>query len=228
MWGKVFYSNDINELMIAQQNDIRVVVLDDDRDKYKRIGCYPMGILLPPFDALEAELNGDFNLSRQIYFDHLQSQYCSEAFGVILTALYAGKNIMIYIASDEARNLEFSTVFLDFIATVFGIVVSTFAYPNNGGISNQPNHAANRMNVMYLTGNIPFEVYVKEYPEQIYPDMLVCQKIAFSISPEGYGMMSPQELQYYCYSYIMNCKQIYANSQNARIVPIVYMKKEQS
>lgn len=227
MWGNVFYSNDFNELMFAQQNNIRVVVLDDDRDRYKRFGCYPMGILLPPFDALDAELNGDFVGAKQIYFAHLQSQYCSEAFAAIFTALYAGKDLMFYISSDEARNLEFSKSFLEFLANVFGVIPGSITYPNTGAISNQSNHLANRLNVMYITDNIPFEVYAREYPKDLYPDLMVCQKIAYRIIPNSYGGLSPEQLQQYCYNYMISYNNAYSTARKSNLTPsVVVMNKE--
>ena len=49
-WGRVFLSCNWNELSNALYNNIKVVVLDDDTEKYRRIGCNIMSMLLPPYD----------------------------------------------------------------------------------------------------------------------------------------------------------------------------------
>lgn len=86
------------------------------------------GALLPPYDALNAEIDGDTQAYAYIYENYLNSnQVTYEIFASILVALYSGVNMLIYI--EEGDNLSHLDFLLQYMQVKFGITVGTDVCP---------------------------------------------------------------------------------------------------
>ena len=88
-------------------------------------------ILLPPVEALEAEINGDTQTYNNIYTQHLTyNPYCQEAIATILAAINKGVNIIFYI--EEGNNLSHKDFLMSYFFNVFGITlgsdITNFSY----------------------------------------------------------------------------------------------------
>ena len=79
-------------------------------------------VLLPPYKALEAEINGDMNAYSQIYLNYLMNnEPCFEAIMTIITAAYAGVNVILFV--EEGNNLSHLQFLKHFFNNVFGITL---------------------------------------------------------------------------------------------------------
>lgn len=212
-WGKQYFSCDYNQLSMALYNHdkFKVIVLDDDAQKYKRIGCYMMSLLLPPYQAVEAEINGDFNVAIAIYNQYLESIQCSTVFGAITRALYSGINVLIFISPDEAKNLSFAETLIKFMYTHLGFPSSNLLDPNPpcGILNMDPIIVSNRMDIMYAFGYIPFDDYCDNHPDVIPLD-LACARIAHDIQ-------APELLQLSQDDRMKACGDIVISNRNQRL-----------
>lgn len=229
MWGRTYYSNDINELMRAQSMGIKVIVLDDDAPEYKRLGCIVLSVLLPPFSSIEAELNGDMQSATNLYLQYLSEETCTEAFATICTALYKGKDIMFFVSPDEARNLNYAYTLMNFMYNVFGFPSGSLNYPDSGIIELNPNTQINKFSIMYLMNCIPFEIFCNEYPVDVLPNINCCFKMLTSlqIDPNRFG--SQQQVQEFCRRYMDQSIQQFsiARKQNLNTCPMYYDGEKQ-
>ena len=81
-------------------------------------------ILLPPVEALEAEINGNMNMYSNIYSQYLTyTPYCQEAIATILAAISKGVNIIFYIA--EGNNLRHKDFLMQYFFNMFGITLGS-------------------------------------------------------------------------------------------------------
>lgn len=197
-WGKEYFSCDYRELSFALYNNFRVIVLDDDTQKYKRMGCVMMSMLLPPYAAVEAEINGNYDAAANIYLNHLNDTQCINIFAALSVVLYAGQNIMFFISPDEANNLQFANIFNKFKANMLGFPGGNIQYPDSGILSMNPVHIANRMDIMYGFNLVPFDRYCMDYPFDMNPNVLACNKMAYDINDQMLRSLPMPDLSYYC------------------------------
>lgn len=193
-WGRQYFSCDYQELSMAVYNGLKVIVLDDDANKYKRIGCVMMSYLLPPYAAIEAEINQNYELAEKLYFNHLSNDNCTNIFAAILRALYGGQDIVIFISPDEVKNLDFAPILLGFLNNVFGLPNGSLKNPMTGypPVLN-PELISNRMDIMYTYGLIPFDKYCDDHPD-VLPLGCVVQRVAHDVQ-EPNLLNLPQDQQ---------------------------------
>lgn len=188
-WGNQYFCCDYSELSFALYNRMTVVALDDDGEKYSRIGCVMMSILLPPLQSIEAEINGDFQQAQLSYEQWLMGDTCSRVFAAICTALYAEKNIVLFVSPDEAKNLGFAQTINTFLLNVLGLPGGSLKYPESGILNPDPYMVSNRLDLMYAYGFIPFDRYCDEHPDVLPLDM-VSARVAHDVqSPELMNML---------------------------------------
>ena len=77
-------------------------------------------ILLPSYDAVSAYLDGNLPLFQSMYFGQLSSRNCDEFITLIMLALYRGNNILIYISSDEIKELPYPKVLSMYLENIYG------------------------------------------------------------------------------------------------------------
>lgn len=220
MWGKTFYSTDINELMAAKSMGIKTIVIDDDAPEFKRLGCVVLSILLPPFEAIDAELNGNIPASVSIYTQYLTSDIvCTQAFGAICTALYKGKDILFFISPDQAKNLNYGTILMNFMHDVFGITAGSLMYPESGILNNQIENIINRFSVMYLMGFIPFELFCMEFPINANPNIDCCYKMISDLQLNPNQFNSQNDMIMFCKRYMNQSIHAFENSKKNKLNP---------
>lgn len=205
-WGRQFYSCDYNELSFALYNKLKVIALDDNSDRYRRIGCTMMSILLPPYAAIEAELNRDFLTAQDIYRNYLLGPDPTAALAAIMTALYAELDIVLFVSPDEAKSLQFSGVLCEYLMKAFGLPCASLSSQNTYPfLSDEPCHVANRLALMYAYGYIPFDAFVDSHPF-IMPLEIVIPRVAHDTqTPELMNMNRTEAIQY-CGDIILTCQ----------------------
>lgn len=198
-WGRVFLSCNWNELSNALYNNIKVVVLDDDTEKYRRIGCNIMSMLLPPYEAIDAECNQQFELAGQIYQDYL---LCSEnalaPIANIIAATYVEKDILIFVPPDEAKSLSFINVLAETLYSVYGIPCATLSDPTSNPFYDDTNlyTLSNRVELMYVCNIISLDTLCDCHP---YTDLnpIIFPRLVYDLGYPNLEGMHPNQIQAY-------------------------------
>lgn len=225
MWGKVFYTNSIRDALTACSYGIKVIAIDDENTiEHKSSGIIVLSVLLPPFEAINQELNGNKRDSYNIYMNYLiNTDICREAFGVILTALFYGKTILFYIAPDQAKNLDYGNILFNYLYNEFGITFGSLMDQNSGEMINTPDKICNRLNMMYATNSIPYEIYCNNYPMQFCPSREVALKIITSF---GFDPNTISDFENTARRLMDQSIEIYKSSREKKLEPVVMVVRK--
>jgi hypothetical protein len=213
MWGKLFYSHDFQDIRIAMASHIPVMVLADDNiAQYKSLGCFIMSMLLPPYESLSLEIDGNLDAAAKSYYDYLFQPQASMCLGEIITALYVGKSVMLFVPPDEATNLKFPEILINFMSYNFGIIIGDIKNPDSAVVTfTNPQAVGNMANIMFEHDYIPFERYCEFIPNNIIPTQQVIAKI---MQKFYYNFNTPEECIDFCMGIILNCKQQLQSQQS--------------
>ncbi|WP_301214362.1 hypothetical protein [uncultured Clostridium sp.] len=123
----------------------------------------PCSILLPPYNAINAEINGDIQSYTNEYTCHLGlDRNCFEMFATILVALHQGINITLFIENSELMHYQF---LLNYLQNTYGITAGTeqsmYMY----------NKAFDASNATILLSYMDGYISVEEYLDYINNDL---------------------------------------------------------
>jgi hypothetical protein len=166
-WGKVFFGTTEDDVRLAIANQVTIIAMADDNvAQYKRLGCVVLGSLLPPYQSICAEIDGDLQNAAQIYFEYLYGEQCMASFASIFMALANMKDIMFFVPPDEAKNLSFSEVFLRFMNMTFGVMFNDIKMPNICESINNNNRSGTAaiIDLLFTYKYIGIETYAKLLP----------------------------------------------------------------
>lgn len=137
-------------------------------------------ILLPPYESIAAEIDGNSQVSDEIYIRHLNSSVCSQYINAILVATIARTPIAIYIGKEEL-GMRFVQIFLNYLFNVYGITVGS----NSMGIipSIDEKFLPIILNQLYLVNAIDYNVFMINYPVGYSLDMSVIPKMVAEVNP---------------------------------------------
>ena len=143
-------------------------------------------ILLPSYDAVSAYLDGNLPLFQSMYFGQLSGRNCDEFITLIMLALYRGNNILIYISSDEIKELPYPKVFSMYLENIYGYYPPR-QYPGDQNILGEylHNQAYDPLILckMYQYSFIDSEEFLNVYPPNIDIPIDVVNKLMYEESP---------------------------------------------
>ena len=143
-------------------------------------------ILLPSYDAVSAYLDGNLPLFQSMYFGQLSSRNCDEFITLIMLALYRGNNILIYISSDEIKELPYPKVLSMYLENIYGYYPQR-QYRGDQNILGEylHNQAYDPLILckMYQYSFIDSEEFLNVYPPNIDIPMDVVNKLMYEESP---------------------------------------------
>ena len=143
-------------------------------------------ILLPSYDAVSAYLDGNLPLFQSMYFGQLSGRNCDEFITLIMLALYRGNNILIYISSDEIKELPYPKVLSMYLENIYGYYPQR-QYRGDQNILGEylHNQAYDPLILckMYQYSFIDSEEFLNEYPPNIDIPMDVVNKLMYEESP---------------------------------------------
>ena len=124
--GDITITEDTNlALNLSYNPSFRVLALmDDAKSVFGEANVYAVPILLPPYVANEAENLGDLQSFWNLYWQHLSTPDAESYFSLIMTGLYKGFNILLYVNPDE-DSLSFVNAFLKFVQDYYGLTIGT-------------------------------------------------------------------------------------------------------
>jgi hypothetical protein len=108
----------------------RVVVIGSELDDgvTTQLNALKATVLLPPYDAVMAEMDNNIEAFSAIYTQHLFQKAPSYMMAAIIKALMCGSNILLYLTVDEAEML-YSKFLLNHLRVNYGIIVGTTDNP---------------------------------------------------------------------------------------------------
>lgn len=143
-------------------------------------------ILLPSYDAVSAYLDGNLPLFQSMYFGQLSGRNCDEFITLIMLALYRGNNILIYISSDEIKELPYPKVLSMYLENIYGYYPPR-QYPGDQNILGEylHNQAYDPLILckMYQYSFIDSEEFLNVYPPNIDIPFDVVNKLMYEESP---------------------------------------------
>lgn len=126
--GSIYMVKDINLAIQCGSQGSKVIYIGEFNDNLppQFITC---PILLPPYEALNAEINGDMNTYIATYSQYLSTnKECYDTFLTIITALFNDSNIIIYV--EEGNNLQHANILMQYMLSIFNIQIGTDSIPS--------------------------------------------------------------------------------------------------
>lgn len=186
--GTIFItSNDeivLNEDCVTQLT--RIVSLDEDNVLPESPAIIGGTNLLPPIDAKIAEADGNEPLYDEIYIKHLLAPYQQQYMAALLTFLYIGGKLIMFLPSVGYDNTE--KKLLMNLYNLYGIRVGQIDSkdPNQQLCFYNMNHIPQWLDLMYTYTNQinPYEYLIK-YPYNNPISDIVMNKLLIDLNPYG-------------------------------------------
>jgi hypothetical protein len=164
--GSIMLATNINQInqVLTRMPDTKIISMSEERDidpRYVLSGT----ILLPPIEAIIAEVDGNEQKYDMIYSRYLFSSNVKEYMASILAYLYKGGKLILYFPVKEYNNSI--NKLLGALLTMYGIHVGIIGDPNkdNATCYFDSNLEAFQLDLIYYyTGIIDWREYLYYYP----------------------------------------------------------------
>ena len=137
------------------------------------------GALLPPFEAIQMELDGSLFESNAIYEQYLQKEEADPFVSIIIAAGLKQIPIGIMFGRDE-MNLNFPKMFIDFMYRCYGLVFGI-----KGKV--QPYIVEELLPIdlakLYMMNIIDYQTFMEKHPPQFPIQSIVISKLAYEVRP---------------------------------------------
>ena len=133
------------------------------------VGGVPASLYNPPFEAITAQLDGNYQAFQEMYFKYLMENPDVQEFTVaLIRTVLMGKPVILFLEQSEF-DLYYQT--LDtFFRSCFGLCVGNIMVGRQGAIDD--NMCQNIISYLYLTGDMPFEIFMRLYYGQYTEDII--------------------------------------------------------
>lgn len=123
--GSLSVCADINYAMqFRYNNNVKILYIGEAiKSNDLPQGFIPFSILLPPFEALQAEIDNNMQLYERIYTQHLLSKDCVDAFATIATVIWAGKDVVLLVENGQV--LQHMSFLIRFFIINLGLIPAT-------------------------------------------------------------------------------------------------------
>lgn len=191
MWGNIVLINQMQQITDAINSNYNVIALTDEVEQFQYTPVLTAGVLLPPYEALSAELDGNYQAAEQIYMEYIFHPDRLNVIATIIAALHMGKNIAIYIPYHESRNFRFVYILCTIFLNSYGICIGDMAgLGMNPVCQYNPDFMleATRIELMYIFDKIDIHQFSNEFPNNIIPTDNTCHKIASALGMETHNI----------------------------------------
>lgn len=160
----------------------KIIYIVDQPDPRYRMhpALVSAGILLPPIEAINNELDGKIPEAAMIYESYLMSQEVYQYIIILVAAAVLGNPIGILFGKDEL-NMQFPKIFIDFLYKQHGLVIGI-----DGKIN--PYIQGDYMNldlaILYTNNIIDYKTFMERHPSDapiLYH--LVMDKLNMDVKP---------------------------------------------
>jgi len=170
--GTIYITYDMN-LCLANLGTCKTIVVADEPDIYNSPGKIGGSILVPPYEALAAIIDGDEEKFRYEYLNYLNTNLTANKFiNILLQALMAGTNMIIIL---DREGPKFDMVLKEYFMMFFGIVLGD----ESNAFQFDLNYIPAILNRLYMDDDIPVNNFLQLYPENLPYDPVILRKMAF-------------------------------------------------
>lgn len=150
------------------------------------------GALLPPMEAIQAELNGNLFESNAIYERYLLSEEANMYISILIAAAIKQIPIGIMFGRDEL-NMQFPKMFIDFIYKAYGLVIGV-----NGKISPYivEEMIPADLAMLYGMNIIDYPTFMEKHPALPINPMVI-SKMVIEVNPWVYDKSFNGYLEYF-------------------------------
>lgn len=191
--GTIYITDNIN-VCLSNLGACRTIVVADEPDVYNIPGKIGGSLLLPPYEALNALVDGDEEAFGYYYFNYLSNDYSVNQFvNIILAAIMSGINIIILT---DSNGPDFSNALRAYFVTTFGLILGdssrSFAYDIT--------YVPRILTRLYSEDVIDQKMFLSLYPHEVAFDIFTVRKLAFennlkfTSDNEMYGYFKKQAL----------------------------------
>ena len=127
--GQIYITDDVNvvyQFPIGPMN--KIINLDEDDILPENNSIIGGTCLLPPINAKIAEADGDERSYDTFYIDHLQAAYQQQFIAALLSFLYKGGNLLLFLPELGYTNTR--DKFVQFMYALYGIHIGITNHPN--------------------------------------------------------------------------------------------------
>ena len=192
--GKLAITHDVNIVNNTLCNGGKVLLLSEQPSPniMQSPNIIPATILLPPYQCVMAELDGEYDIAKTIYTEYLVEKEPDMFICAIITALLDPlTNILIYVGEDEI-NMSFVSVLLGYLMNEYGITVTS---DMNNFLYNMAYDAV-ILSKLYLYELIDYQFLLTMYPGPVNLPEYIIPKLIYDINPY-ISIQTPEA--YYCY-----------------------------
>lgn len=173
--GTIYITNDIN-LCLSNLNMCKTIIIADEPDNYRIPQAVGGSLLLPPYEAMSALVDGEENIFKSIYMDYLNNNLSVYKFiNIILQALIAGTNIIFLI---DSEGINFEIVLREYFMASFGIIIGDSGHVFSCDITYTPVI----LNRLYISDDISKETYLTLYPYEADIDPFFVNKLSLEFN----------------------------------------------
>lgn len=150
------------------------------------------GALLPPMEAIQAELNGNLFESNAIYERYLLSEEANMYISILIAAAIKQIPIGIMFGRDEL-NMQFPKMFIDFMYRMYGLVIGV-----NGKINPyiMEEMIPADLAILYGMNIIDYPTFMEKHPAMPINPMVI-SKLAIEVNPWVYDKSFNGYLEYF-------------------------------
>lgn len=177
--GTIYITDDLQLVRNVPDRTVKIISLDEENRISPNEPNVIVGTcLLPPMEALIAEVDGDEDLYDAYYLNHLNEPSIQEFIGAIISALYKGISLLMY-APMMKENI-FVSKLRSHLWALYGIGIGIA-----GGEPCQfdPRCIPIWLNMIYFANVIGPNEFLLYYPENAYMDDMIINKLIVDIKP---------------------------------------------
>ena len=181
--GTIFLTDKEEIIYNAPRVNTKIISLDEDDTLMADDSILVGTCLLPPIESKIAEADGNEQMYDMYYENHLNEPYQQEFVAALISYLYKGGNLLLFLPAMDNYTKE-KLVF--FIYKVFGIHIGILNDPNpiNANCYYDERCIPIWLNLMFLVDVLdPYE-YLTLYPEDAqFNNKFIMEKLLVMINP---------------------------------------------
>lgn len=135
----------------------------------ERLNAIPASLYNPPFEAITANIDGDYNTFQQLYFQYLVTNSDVSEFTIaMIRSLIMGKEIVLYLDRNE-YDLYFN-VLSNYFTSSYSLLIGNPYTGIQGGIND--NMLQDIVSYLYLTNEMPADIFIRLYNKPFNQDVI--------------------------------------------------------
>ena len=215
--GNIYITDSLDVIYNASTDgSIKIISLDEDNILPESKDILGGTCLLPPLEAKIAEADGNEPLYDRCYINHLMAPYQQQFISAIISFLYKGGNLILFLPEIGYNNTM--NKFIQHFFTLFGIHIGIIGEqdPRKANCYSDTRCIPIWLNMIYSARVISVFEYLYMYPvDALIDNQEVLMQIITELRP--YGQSINEKINYIKHFH----KAIH---KNPKVIPAIYME----